>query len=218
MIKKKICAVCGKECEVFHDDIEKAYISKLKDGAKLYYEIWHFDVERCFGCNYASKDISKCLPVKVDEKEKLRILKDETLELLYQTRPHYVYNYLLAALYYKTIGDTYTQSLCVLQAGDWLYHEIMNYMDYILDDTDKEEREKLNNYAYGYYQQTIELLKSYLESNPQDFNAKLLLAGVLSDCEKTEKIQSSIILRSLQKENLTADQKKIWEFLYSDIE
>lgn len=217
MVMKKICANCGHDCEI--DDKRVGTLSKNLSGAsKLYYDMWNFDIERCPNCNYASLDISKKPEVKLNSYKLHAILQDKVLNELYNCKPHSIFNYLLASAYYEEIGDTLMQAKCVLQAGDWMYYELPYFVDEFLDETDKEGIKYYQDYAKHYYEQAVALLEAYVDKHPSDFDAKLLLAGVLQEMDGSYKFKSNVILRAISLDKLSNEQKEIYNFLCQDIE
>ena len=116
----------------------------LDAGANLYFSLWNFEIEKCEFCGFASKDISIPLNFEIDKAEVEKILNNETLIEFFENRPHKIFDYLIASIYYKASGDILNQALCVLQAGDLFYTELMYFADDVLDGIQDEEVKKLN--------------------------------------------------------------------------
>lgn len=210
---KKICAKCGKETSVYHSDKAIDVRNSLNKGADLYFSLWNFEIEKCEFCGFASRDISIPLNFEVDKAEVEKILNNQTLIEFYENRPHKIFDYLIASLYYKASGDILNQALCILQAGDLFYMELMYFADDVLDGIQDEEVENLNKIGEELYKKASDLLKTYVDIHPSDNLHKLLLAGVLGEMGNAEKIQSNLILKSLKDVSLSSDEKLIYQFL-----
>ena len=209
----KICAKCGKETSVFHGGKAIEMKKSLDPGANLYFSLWNFEIEKCEFCGFASKDISIPLNFEIDKAEVEKILNNETLIEFFENRPHKIFDYLIASIYYKASGDILNQALCVLQAGDLFYTELMYFADDVLDGIQDEEVKKLNKIGEELYKKASDLLKKYVDTHPSDNLHKLLLAGVLGEMGNAEKIQSNLILKSLKDMLLSSDEKLIYQFL-----
>lgn len=213
---KKKCAKCGKENIVFHNDNFDDIKNSLNQGASLYISLWNFEVEKCEFCNFSSRDISKPLSFEIDQSEEEKILNNKTLIEFFEARPHKIFDYLIASLFYKASQDILNEALCILQAGDLFYCELMYFADYMLDGIQDDEVQTLKKMGEKLYEKAIDLLKIYVEKNPNDYLYKLLLAGVLSDMDKSGKIQSNLILKSLKTAPLKNDERLIYDFLCNE--
>ena len=210
---KKICAKCGKETSVFHSDKTIDVKESLNKGADLYFSLWNFEIEKCEHCGFSSRDISKPLNFEIDKAEEQKILNNQTLIEFYEERPHKIFDYLIAGLYYKASKDILNQALCILQAGDLFYMELMYFADDVLDGIQDEEVESLQKIGEELYKKASDLLKKYVDTHATDNLHKLLLAGVLGEMDTAEKIQSNLILKSLKDAPLNNDEKLIYQFL-----
>lgn len=210
---KKICAKCGKETSVFQSDKTIDVKKSLNQGADLYFSLWNFEIEKCEHCGFASRDISKPLNFEIDKSEEQKILNNQTLIEFYEERPHKIFDYLIASLYYEASGDILNQAICILQAGDLFYMELMYFADDVLDGIQDEEVERLQKIGEELYKKASDLLKKYVDTHVSDNLHKLLLAGVLGEMDTAEKIQSNLILKSLKDAPLNNDEKLIYQFL-----
>ena len=57
-IKTK-CGICGFEFTHNGYVEENIFVLPYTDGAKYYYDLWHFDIQHCPKCGYCSKNVSK---------------------------------------------------------------------------------------------------------------------------------------------------------------
>ena len=209
MIKKE-CAICGKVNLVSDDKYIDKFVTTNTPGAKLYFDLWHFNIESCESCGYASMDISKCenTSIKYVSKESNPIYK-----ALNDVRTNKIVDYIHASKYYEMLGDKKYQALCLIQAGDMVYSEIMYWKEYIL--TEDEEIPELYELGEKLYGQGIESLREYLDSNPNDIDMKIVLVGVMLDSK--DKSLGFSVLQNLKKLPLSNDQKLILDFLSNEI-
>lgn len=223
MIVTKKCAVCGYHFNFDDTLTTNMYLSPNSEGAKLYFDLWHFNVEKCPNCGYASKDVSTCLNNSIVKDAKYDMIsKNKIVKTLNSARPNKLEHYLKASLYYKSVNDKLNESLCNLQASDLIYGEMLYWKDYILDDSantmnavqNKKEYEELKTFADELYVHAIAGLKEYFKENPSDVDHIILLAGTLSDGNKMQKIQAVNMLNKLKTvKGLTLNQKKMIKFL-----
>ena len=210
-MKEKICAICGHKNEVSESIFVNEFITTDIVGAKEYFDLWHFPIEKCDNCGYASRDISYC---KDDNVKYLQTNNYQgILNQLNEARPNDIKAYIDASRYYQLIGDIKTQALCLLQAGDGVYNEIVYWKKYIL--TEDETCQELYSLGNELYDSAIKSLRDYIDLNPDDFDMQLLLAGVLFDSK--DKSLSFAILQKLKALNLKHKQKIILDFLLSEI-
>lgn len=210
MLKKIKCAVCGAE-NIVSDELQvNPLIAPNSRGAKLYFDLWHFPIQKCSECGYASLDIS------VVDTQNVAYLKAseyaEMFRLLNAARPNMVEKYYDASRYYQLINDQKHQALCLLQAGDLVFNEIFYWKEYVL--TEDENCLELYELARTLYSKGVEILEDYCKGR-SDTDMELLLAGVLADSEEGVKL-SNILLNKLSRSQLTDDQREILIFLRSD--
>lgn len=210
-MKEKICAVCGHRNEVSENILVNEFITTHSEGAKEYFDLWHFPIEKCENCGYSSRDIFKC------ENKNIQYLQsnkyNDLLKNLSEARPNDIRSYYDASRYYELIGDKKNQALCLIQAGDAVYNEIMYWKVYIL--TEDESCKELYDFAEELYLMGIQILKDYISINPSDLDMQILWAGVLND--SNDKSLSYAIINKLKQENLTNNQKNIINFLETEI-
>ena len=195
------------------------------DGAKLYFNLWHFQIDVCPECGYASRDISECINKKIVEDSGYLSINDmPVLQELNSARPNSIGVYLKAGAYYRSIGDMYNEALCYLQASDLVFAEIIYWQQYLFDSSDaftayrsKGIYNDFKDFADKFYNRSIELLEEWITKRPKDIDARLVLAGALSDGNAMQKMRSVKMLNGLKTEKITNDQKKILSFLLGDI-
>lgn len=207
---KKTCAICGKENLISDEIFVDRFVTQNTQGAKLYFDLWHFNIEKCGSCGFASKDISKC------ENTSIKYISDSIDYIckdLNDVRSNRISDYIHASKYYDMIGDKKSKALCLIQAGDMVYTEIMYWKEYIL--TEDEKVPELYGYAENLYNEGVDVLKDYIDSNPKDIDMQILLSGVLLDSK--DKSLGYSMLQSLKKLPLSNDQKLILDFLSDEI-
>lgn len=222
MLVTKKCAICGAEFTFDDDVLVNMWTKPNSEGAKLYYNLWHYYVELCPSCGYASKDVSQCINKSIVKDQKYNMISNNnTVRDLMAGRPNHLENYLKASVYYASINDKLNESLCKLQAGDAIYGEMIYWKEYMLDDSNVVAKARSNDtiaefraLADELYTQAIKGLKEYLKENPNDADYIILLAGTLCDGDKMQKIQGVNMLNKLKVANgLTLNQKKMIKFL-----
>ena len=226
MIVTKKCAVCGNQFS-FDDSITtNVYMTPNSDGAKLYFNLWHYNVEKCPNCGYASKDVSKCVNKAITKDPQYESVPDNKIvKSLNGARPNKLEHYIRASMYYKSIGDKLNVALCHLQAGDLIYGEMIYWKEYVLDNNstyttveNKKVYDGFKKFADELYAAAVKELKEYLHENPNDVDNIILLAGTLSDGNKMQKIQGVNLLNKLKTiKGLTNNQKLMIKFLISMI-
>lgn len=222
MLVTKKCSICGAEF-TFDDQIAvNMFVAPNSEGAKLYFNLWHFNVELCPNCGYASRDVSKCVNKQIIKDAKFQMIaENNTVRDLIAARPNKLEHYLRASLYYQSINDKLNASLCNLQAGDTIYGEMIYWKEYMLDDStpvlaakNKPIYDEFRSFADELFAEAIKGLKEYLRDNPNDANYIILLAGTLCDGDKMQRIQGVNMLNKLKAvPGLTMDQKKMVKFL-----
>lgn len=209
---EKICAKCNHTNLIEKDKKYTDIVKSIRVGAKEYMCLWHFPIEMCENCNYASRDISKYTDVNIPQIEIDKIVNSPTLIAFNEMRDNKIIDYLLASLYYKYLGDKLNSALCMLQAGDDFYGEFTAYIDYNLE-SDDDEIDRIEKVGKNFYDQAIDMLKGYCSENPLDYKYKLLLIGVLMDNGTSGQIEGNIMLKNIDTKNLDAEEKKIYNFL-----
>ena len=108
-------------------------ISGIFQGARQQHGLIAVDIEKCFNCNYCSKDISECKNSQIiEDKEFQETLDNELLEKISFYRhssTNNIINYILAGRYYSSINDNLNSALCYLQASDLIYGELIYFED-----------------------------------------------------------------------------------------
>jgi len=225
MLKTKKCAVCNYE---FSYDVKSAgnvFVQPYGEGAKYYYDLWHFDVERCPNCGYSSCDISKTSNKSIVKDEKYKeIVRMDILVELNMARPNRIGDYLQASYYYENIGDTLGNIKCLLQAGDLVYAELLYWDEYILDSSDavnalisKSQYNELKKFGDYLFNSAIDKLEMYVKENPTDIDSLILLAGSLADGNKIQNIKGAKYLSQIKTMPLKPIQRKAVEFLLEDL-
>ena len=225
MIISKKCTICNYEFSYDDRVIRSVFVQPFGDGAKYYYDLWHFNVEKCPHCGYVSKDVSKTQnkTIVADNKYK-EILNTDILVELNTARPNKIGDYLQAGYYYNSIGDELNNAKCILQAGDLMYAELMYWDEYILDSSNtidalisKSQYTELKKFADHLYNNAIDILEQYVKDNLDDIDSMILLAGSLADGNKIQNIKGAKILSNLKSMKLNSSQRKAVEFLMEDL-
>lgn len=222
MIVTKKCAICGAEFSFDDEIVVNAWTRPNSEAAKLYFNLWHYNVELCPNCGYASKDVSKCYNKEIIKDPKLQMIsKNTTVSDLIAARPNKLEHYLRASLYYKSVNDKLNEALCNLQAGDTIYGEIIYWKEYMLDDSNVVNKARSNDVVNEFksladelYDTAVKGLKEYLRENPNDVDYIILLAGILCDGSKMQRIQGVNMLNKLKAvTGLSMNHKKMIKFL-----
>jgi len=224
MISKK-CGICGYQFSYDDKTAQSPFVQPFGEGAKYYYDLWHFNVERCPSCGYISKDISQTLYKKIVIDEKFTsIPKMDIIVELNSARPNKISDYIQAGYYYESIGDKLNNAKCLLQAGDYMYAELLYWDEYILDSSDsvtalisKTQYNELKKFADYLFNSAVDILEAYVKENEEDVDAMLLLAGSLSDGNKIQNIKGAKLLNHIKTMPLKPIQKKTLEFLLEDM-
>lgn len=221
MTKSKKCCICGYEFTMDDKVAKEPLIQPFGDGAKYYYNLWHFEVEKCPKCGYSSKDISKTLYKKIINDEQYQsISKTDLLVELDSARPNRIGAYLESAYYYESVGEPLNNIKSLLQAGDLMYAELMYWDEYIFDSSDsvnalisKSQYNEIKKFADYLYNTAMDKLEAYTKENPEDIDALILLGGSLCDGNKIQNIKGAKILNNLKTMDLSINQKKALKFL-----
>ncbi len=224
MVTKK-CCICGYKFTFDNDIRTNLYISPKNEGASEYFKLWHFFVETCPECRYASQDIETTENASIVQSRQYRLPYSDILEELDEARPNRIGDYLLAGIYYESIGDELSRAKCLLQAGDLVYAEMVYWGDYIFDTDavgsklkDDLQYQKFENFAEELYDKGVAVLKKYLEKNPTDIDSEILLAGILSDSSTVQKMQGVKKLKALSNlKTLTSRQRAMVDYLLKDV-
>lgn len=221
MMTTKKCAVCGYKFTFDNEIRTNLFISDKNVGAKAYFDLWHFSVVRCPKCGYASADIDTCQNKKIVKDKNYKLDNPEMVEKLNEARPNLIDTYLYAEKYYESIGDTLNQAKCLFQSADLVYAELMYWEEYILDEDDLDDDPdyiEIVSFAEELFSKGLKVLGKYIESNPSDYDAKILRSGILSDGDSVQKIQGIKELKSLSTiPNLTTTQQAMVEYLLKGI-
>ena len=224
MVTKK-CGICGYEFTYDEKTAQNVFIQPFSEGAKYYYDLWHFNVEKCPNCGYASKDISKTLHKKIISDEKYNSIPEmDILVELNSARPNKIGDYIQAGYYYESVGDVLNNAKCLLQAGDLVYAELLYWDEYVLDTSDsvnalisKSQYNELKKFGDYLFNTAVDKLEQYFKENPEDVDAMILLAGSLSDGNKIQTIKAAKIISQIKTMPLKSNQKKALEFLLEDM-
>ena len=214
----KKCIVCGANCESNHI-VKKEEMFGIGNGAELYYNLWHFDLEFCENCNYVSKDISECKNLRINE---LRVdFLESILIEMQMARPNSIEEYLRAGAYYLSISDNLTSALCYLQAGDLVYKELFYWQEYLLDDGNEllkiksnGIRKEIKDYAEKIFDKGITLLRDSL-SELEDLSYTLLYVGFLLTLDKDIAKAKELILK-YDGLKLSAEDRLILDYIKSN--
>jgi len=198
------CAICGSDNEIEGLSFNKL-ITPTSNGGKLYFDLWHFPLQKCYNCGYVSKDISICQNQNIVYKS----IANDTLEKLQHARFNQIEDYMKAGEYYSLIGDKQNHALCLLQAGDLVYDEMIYWKEEILDEG--ESCEDIQAFAESLYSEGLKVLEEYVSTNHSDIDMQLLLVGLFDDNDEISK--SKVILENIKKQNITNEQRLIVQFL-----
>lgn len=221
----KKCAICDYEFTYDDKFSENPYITPNSAGSKYYYDLWHFMVEMCPNCGYASKDISQTLNKKIISDIKYNTIKDMQIIVdMNEARPNMILQYLKASVYYASIGEKLSEIKCMLQASDLIYAEMMYWDEYVLDKTDEtralasqKQYDEFKKFSDSLFNRAIWELEKYSALHPEDLDTALLLAGTLGDGDKLQSIKGVRLLNSLKNKPLSAGQKQALDYLFDSI-
>ena len=224
-MKTKRCVLCDYQFEYDDKSNTSPFVKPHTDGAKYYYDLWHFHVGRCPMCGYACKDISHTFNKRVTHDEGYKNIANMTIiKELNNARPNSVQAYIEAGYYYDSIGDKLNAGKCLLQAGDNVYAELLYWDEYIFDSGDsvsslmsKTQYDELKKFGDNLFNSALDRIEEYLKEEPDDIDATLLLAGSLLDGNKIQVIKATKILSNLKNKSMTTDQRLAFEFLQDDI-
>ncbi len=221
MVITKKCTACGYKFTFDNEIRTNLFISDKNVGAKAYFDLWHFFIERCPKCGYASKDISTCQNKNIVKDKNYKLDNPEMVEKLSEARPNLIDDYLYAEKYYESIGDLFNQAKCIFQSADLVYGELIYWEEYILDEDDLDDDPdyiEIVSFAEELFSKGLKVLSKYIENNPNNYDAKILHAGILSDGSSVQKMQGIKELKSLLKEEgLSTTQKAMVEYLLKDL-
>ena len=223
MVTKK-CSVCGYQFTFDNELRTNLYISPKNKGAKGYFDLWHFFVEKCPKCGYASVDITETENKDIVKSKRYSAPGKDILEDLAEARPNKIEDYLLAEIYYESINDHVMRAKCLFQAADLVYAELMYWAEYIFDTADGGRLQddmqyvKFESFAEELYAKGLKILKEYIDKNPDDIDAAILYAGICSDGSSMQKMQGVKELKKLMlNPRLNSLQKEIVAYLLQDI-
>lgn len=219
------CAICEMEFLYNDKNVINPLNQPFSDGAKYFYDLWHFNLEKCPQCGYVCKDISKTYYKDIVKDEKyLNISQMDLINDINDARPNNVELYLKAGYYYESIGDVLNNIKCLLQAGDLLYGELLYWDEYVLDNSDsvsaimsKSKYNEIKKFADYLFNSAMDKLETYVKNNPQDIDSMILLAGSLCDGDKIQAIKGTRYLNHLNNMHITIEQKEAINFLFNSI-
>lgn len=225
MEMKKKCAVCGYEFLYSDKIFESPFISPNDEGAKYYYDLWHYNVESCPNCGYSSKDVSKNKYKGIVNDESFKnVSENEILKELDAARPNRISQYIKAGLYYLSIAEDYMAIVSNLLAGDLVYAELMYWDEYIFDNNDsitalinQRKYNEIKEFADSLFNKALDDLDKYIKDNPYDYDAQLLYAGSLGDGDRLQAMKGLKILNTLKTANLNTSQKLTLAFLLKEV-
>lgn len=215
------CAICGYEFTYDNEVATNPLVAPHDDGARYYYDLWHYFIEKCPECGYASKDISSVANKDIVKDIRYTAVKDmPIIETLERARPNRIADYINAGIYYESIGDSLDYAKCMLQASDLVYNEIMYWDEYVFDNShsmgaiqNKAQYSEFTKFADGLFAKGVESLETFSKGHPLDIDSAILLAGVLNTGDRTQKIKGAGLLNKLKTANLTHGQKLAVKFL-----
>ena len=225
MMKSKKCAICGYEFSYDNKFFESPYVQPHDDGARYYYNLWHFPIEQCPECGYASKDVAHTFNKKIVKDEEYQYIPQiDIVQELDGARPNRVSSFLKGAHYYRSIGDELNEIKSLLQAGDMVYGELMYWEDYVFDNSDpvsalisKTQSNEIKKFGDNLINSAMAKLESYIKTNPDDMDSQILYAGTLCDGDKLQEIKGAKLLSGLKNKDLNLEQKKALKFLLNHV-
>lgn len=217
----KTCSICGYQFTYDDKVFVSPFVEPHDDGARYYYNLWHYFVEKCPHCGYASKDISKVVNKDIIKDSWYEAVSDmPIINTLNKARPNRVADYLHAGIYYESIGNQLNYAKCMLQACDLVYNEMMYWDEYVLDSSNslsaiqnKAQYNEFKKFADGLFVKGLSALEEYVTNNAQDIDAIILLAGTLNTGDNFQKIKGARYLSTLRKMPVTIAQRQAIEFL-----
>lgn len=221
MMTTKKCAICGYKFSFDNELRTNLLISDKNVGAKGYFDLWHFFIEKCPKCGYMSADISVCKDKKAIRTSEYKLDDVEMIEKLEEARPNQVADYLYGAKYYEGVGDKLNEAKCIFQSADLVYGELIYWEEYILDEEDLDndpDYMEIEGFAEELFARGLKVLDEHIDAHPNDYDAKILYAGICSDGGSVQKVQGIRMLKALLVDtNLTEKQKAMVEYLLKDI-
>ena len=224
-MKKKRCVLCDFEFEYDDKVNESVFVRPYGEGAEYYHDLWHFHVDKCPNCGYASRDISHTYNKLITHDESYKAIGDISIIVeLNEVRPNRVEAYMKAAYYYDSISDIYNSGRCLLQAGDLVYAELLYWDEYVFNSKDslsalvsQAQYKELKKFADHLYNSAIQRLEDFVKEEPNHVDAWLLLAGSLLDGDKVQVIRGTRMLSSIADMELTGKQRSALDFLKNDV-
>ena len=99
MISKK-CGICGYQFSYDDKSAQNPFVQPFGDGAKYYYDLWHFGLERCPSCGYVSQNVSKTLNKKIVMEDKfISVPQLDIIKELNSARPNKICDYIQAGFH-----------------------------------------------------------------------------------------------------------------------
>jgi rubredoxin len=225
MLVKKKCSICGYEYQHETEMRVNIFLQPVGEGAQYYFDLWHFNIEHCPNCGYASRDVESTQNKLIIEDPKYQSVPEiDIVADLNNARPNRIATYLKAGLYYASIGDILNSLKCKLQAGDLVYSEMLYWKEYILDSATSygavQARSQINafkKFADSLIASGITSLENLCENDKTNIDNRILLAGLYSDGDKIQKIKCNKLLNELKGDKLTGGQIKAIEYLLGDL-
>lgn len=221
----KKCAVCGYEFTFDNDVAVHGLVAPHDESARIYYDLWHYFVEKCPECGYASADISTTANKDIVKDLRYQAVSEMPIIVTLEgARPNKISDYICAGMYYESIGDRLDYAKCMLQASDLVYNEMMYWDEYVFDNShsmgaiqNKAQYGEFQKFADGLFTKGVDALENYTKEHPQDMSSLILLAGVLNTGDKMQKLKGAGILGRIKNASLSDSQKKVVKFLLSRI-
>lgn len=221
----KKCAICGYEFTYDNKIGSNPMVAPHDDGARYYYDLWHYFIERCPECGYASKDISVVENKYIIKDIRYTAVQDMPIILTLEgARPNRIADYICAGMYYESIGDDLDYARCMLQASDLVYNEMMYWDEYVYDNShtmgviqNKSQNEEFTSFADGLFSKGVDALDNFVREHPADLDASILFAGILNTGDRAQKIKGAGLLSRLKSANLSNGQKLAVKFLLNRV-
>lgn len=221
----KKCAVCGYKFTFDNEMMVDPLVAPHDESAQIYFELWHYYVEKCPKCGYASADISMTDNKKIIKDLRYQAVSEMPIIVTLEgARPNKIADYICAGMYYESIGDNLNYAKCMIQAGDLVYNEMMYWDEYIFDNSNsmgaiqnKARYAEFQKFADGLFSKGVDALENHTKEHPQDIDSLILLGGMLNTGDKMQKLKGAGILNRLKSANLSDRQKKVVKFLLGRI-
>lgn len=200
--KKKRCSNCG-----YFWDYPFPNLPAMSPVQRLFY----FEVHLCPHCNSLSDDITQVdkfeLNVQNDKQYK-QIIKERNIPFSMTFRKE-AYKYLLFAYICEVKGDYFKASKAYYMSARVENYQRGKYLQSMLynEKNDASMLKKSNENEKNYIVKAIQYMKKYLQQNPKDINAKLMLI-VLYKLNYMQD-EATIELNYVMNQELTKEQIEI---------